>query len=87
MAVTTLVSLPHSTPTISLAKPRKATFFIVSSTSSHGGAKDIEEDIDLNEKIFIPKSDLDNLSLEIIDVMQHALHKKTRQEQKRRELR
>ena len=59
----------------------------MSSTSSRGDAKDIEEEIDSNEDIFIPKFDLDNLILEKIDVMQLALHKETRQEQKRRELR
>ena len=57
------------------------------STNSHGGAKEIEEDIDLNENIFITKFYLDNLNLEKIEDMQLALHKKTRQEQKRWELR
>ena len=80
VAITTLVSLPHSTPTISLAKLRKATFLTTLSTKSHEVSKDNEEDIDLNEEIIIPKFDLDNLSLEKIEIMQLALHRKTRQE-------
>ena len=49
-------------------------------TSSQGGAEDTEEDIELNKVITILKFDLDNLSLEKIQVIQHALHRKTRQE-------
>ena len=85
--MTTLVSLPYTTPSVSLDKPRKANVLYTLSTSSQGGAKDTEEDIDLNEVITIPKFNLDNLILEEIQVMQHALHRKTTQEQKRKELR
>ena len=41
----------------------------------------------MNEVITIPKFDLENIILEEIQVMQHALHRKTRQEQKRQEIR
>ena len=83
VVVKKLVSLPHATPSVSPNKPRKANVLYMPSTSSQGGTEDTEEDIDLNEVITIPKFDLDNLSLEKIQVMQHALHRKTRQEQKR----
>ena len=83
VAMTTLVSLPHTTPSVSPNKPRKANVLYTLSTNSKGDVKDIEEDIDLNEVIPIPKFDLDNLSLDKIQVMQCSLHRKPRQEQKR----
>ena len=76
----TLVSLPHTTPSVSLDKLRKANVLYMPSTSSQGGAEDTEEEVDLNEVITTPMFYFDNLSLEKIQVMQHALHRKTKQE-------
>ena len=87
VVVKTLVSLPHATPSVTLAKPRKTTIVYTLSISSQGGAKDSQEEIDLGEVITIPKFDLDNLFLDQIQIMQHSFHRKTKQEQKRRELR
>ena len=80
VAMKTLVSLPHATPSISPARPRKPTIVYMPSTSSQGGDEESQEDIDLDEVITIPKFDLDNLSLEKIQIIQHALHRKTKQE-------
>ena len=64
--MTKLVSLPHTTPSVSPDKLRKANVLYMPSTSSQGGAKDTKGDIELNEVITIQKFDLDNLSLEKI---------------------
>ena len=58
VVVKTLVSLPHTTSSVSPTRPRKATIVYTLSTSSQGGVKDIEEEIDLEEVVTIPKFDL-----------------------------
>ena len=64
VAITTLVSLPYTTHTISLNKLRNKNVLHTMSISSQGGVEHTKEDIDLNEVITIPKFDLDNISLE-----------------------
>ena len=56
--MTTFISLPHTTPLVSLDKLRKAKVLYMPSINSQGGAEDIEEDIDLNDVITILKFDL-----------------------------
>lgn len=47
--------------------------------------KEIEEDIDLDEVIELPKFDLAKITLNEMEILQEVLKKKTRQEQLRRE--
>ena len=58
VVVKTLVSLPYATPLVSPARLRKATILYTPSTNSQGGAKDSQEDIDLDEVIIAPMFDL-----------------------------
>ena len=64
VVVQTLVSLPYVSPSISTTRLRKHTLVYTLSTSSQGGAKDTQEEVDLDEVIKIPKSDLDKFTLE-----------------------
>ena len=58
VVVKTLDSLPHATPSVSLARPRKDTFLYMSSIRSQGGVEDSQEDINLDEVITISRFDL-----------------------------
>ena len=69
MAIETLVSLPHTSPSLSLANLRMQTLAHTPSTRSHRGAKEILEDIDLDEVIPILKFDLETLTLEKIQIL------------------
>ena len=69
VVVQTLVSPSHVSPSVSPTRPRKHSFVYTPSTSSQGGAKDTQEEIDLDEVIKIPKFYLDKLTLEKMQIM------------------
>lgn len=85
VVVQTLVTLPHTSPSVTPTWKRMPTLAYMMSISSQGGGEDILEDVDLDEVISIPKFDLETLTLEQIQILQATLKRKKWQEQLRQE--